>query len=479
MDSDPNQIKENLSQIGTKAAKILLKEWIDNSNNLGFRKNALRIYSSIDDGKNFKFYEHLYLSDEEIEIRTLSGEILNEKYYAHKKIISLFEFALNHAKNMTQKFQALESLNSIDTKKTRKAIKDYLKKTVKSDFKEKIQDFPNEIINPDYNVPISNSVLEICYNLILHDYYVYKCGYNATLRNGLIILLNCEGAGITNISDIQGYKKLKKLEHFLLQRNKIPKISGLSHLLNLKILNLSHNNIEKMENLEVLKNLEELFLTGNKVRKMENLKLTSLKKLYLDRNLISEIGDLEGLSNLETLNLNQNNISELKGLETLKKLKNLYLSYNKVTSINGIQNLGNLISLYLNNNNIIRIQGLEGLLNLKVLSLSNNNIKNIENLNQLENLLKLELSQNQIEKFQGLDKLSKLQELYIDKNQLQKIEGLNGLKSLIILFLEGNKITDFKLKYIEHLKNLNFIFLNDNPLTPESRENYLKRTRFP
>jgi len=479
MDSDPNHIKENLSQIGIKAAKILLKEWIDNSNDLNFRKNALSIYSSIDDAKNFKFYEHLYLSDEDIEIRTLSGEILSQKYFSHKKLVDLFEFALYNAKNMDQKLQAIESLNFIDSKKTRKIIKDYLKKTIKSEFREKVQDFPKEIFNPDYNIPISNSILEVCYNLVLYDYYVNKCGYTATLRNGLIILLNCEGFGITYISDVQGYNKLIKLEHLLLQRNNISKITGLDHLINLKILNLSNNNIEKIENLENLENLEELILTGNKVRIIENLKLSSLKKLFLDRNLITEIGYLEGLYNLESLNLSQNSISELRDLGILKELKVLNLSFNKITVIKGIEKQGNLISLYLNNNNIIRIKGLEGLHNLKVLSLSNNNITRLENLDHLVNLLKLELSNNQIDKFQGLDNLSKLQELYIDKNKIKKIEGLNGLKSLIILFLESNKISDFKFNHIEHLKNLNFIFLNDNPLTPESREYYLKKTRFP
>ena len=54
MDLDPNYIKENLHQIGIKDSKALLKEWIDNSNDIELRKSALRIYSSIDDGKSFK-----------------------------------------------------------------------------------------------------------------------------------------------------------------------------------------------------------------------------------------------------------------------------------------------------------------------------------------------------------------------------------------------------------------------------------------
>ena len=59
------------------------------------------------------------------------------------------------------------------------------------------------------------------------------------------------------------------------------------------------------------------------------------------------------------------------------------------------------------------------------------------------------------------------------------VKGVKNLKSLIILFLERNNIMNFNLKDIEDLRNLNFIFLNDNPLDSESKENYEKRTRFP
>jgi len=479
MDLNPDYIKKNLEQIGKKTARDILKEWIVNSDNISLRETALDLYSSMDEGKEFKFFEQLFLSDEGFEIRVLSGNILRDYYFYHKKFVSLLEFTLNDVNNMDQKFFAVETLNLIDTKKARKIIKDYLKKAIKLSFKKKIYEFPGEIFNSNYDTPIPRSILEVCFNLILYDYYVNSCGYNVTLREGLIILLNCEGGKLDDISEIPAFIKLVKLEHLQLQRNNIQNIRGLSHLTQLKTLNLSQNQIKKIENLDDLNNLQEISFSSNKIRKIENLDIRSLKKVSLDRNLITEITNLDSLSNLELLNLSDNTISRLENLENLCKLKTLNLSLNRIEKISGLENLENLIKLHLNDNRISQISGLKKLVRLKVLSLSNNIIENIDNLDNLTELNKLEISNNKIETFDGLENLKNLQELFIDKNHVKQMEGINNLESLIILFLENNDIKDFKLSHIDNLKNLNFIFLNQNPLTPESWEVYQKRTRFP
>jgi len=479
MDLNPDYIKKNLEQIGKKTARDILKEWIVNSDKISIRETALNLYSSLDEGKEFKFFEQLFLSDESFEIRGFSGNILRNNYFYHKKFVSLLEFTLNDVNNMDQKFFAVEILNLIDTKKARKIIKDYLKKAIKLNFKKKNYEFAEEIFNSNYDTPIPRSILEVCFNLILYDYYVNSCGYNITLREGLIILLNCEGSKLDDISEIQAFNKLVKLEHLQLQRNNIQIIRGLSHLTQLKTLNLSQNQIKKIENLEDLNNLQEISFSSNKIRKIENLDLRSLKKLSLDRNLITEITNLDNLSNLELLNLSDNTISRLKNLGNLCKLKTLNLSLNHIEIISGLENLENLISLHLNDNRISHISGLKRLVSLKVLSLSNNIIENIDNLDNLTELNKLEISNNKIETFDGLENLKNLQELFIDKNRIKQMEGINNLESLIILFLEKNHIKEFNMSYVANLKNLNFIFLNENPLTPESWEIYQKRTRFP
>ena len=226
MDLNPQYIKENINEIGYKESFSLLKDWINSSNDPGFRKEALEVYCHLDNGRNFRFFEQIFLSDENLQMRLLSGNLLKERYINHKKLFSLLEFTLSSVENIDQKFLAIEILNSLKSKKTHKLIKEFLKKSIRKYFSGKIKEFPEEIFNTDYSPSISESVLELCYNLILFDYYKRFHGYNVTLRKGIIILLNCENSNLNSISEIPAFYKLSKLEHLLLQGNKINEINN-------------------------------------------------------------------------------------------------------------------------------------------------------------------------------------------------------------------------------------------------------------
>ena len=89
MELDPDYIKENLNQIGRKEGLALLREWIDSSSDSTVRQKALENYGLLEEGKNFKFFEHLFLSDENLDIRLTAGQILKEKYSKNKKLIPL------------------------------------------------------------------------------------------------------------------------------------------------------------------------------------------------------------------------------------------------------------------------------------------------------------------------------------------------------------------------------------------------------
>jgi len=475
----PQYIKESINEIGNKEAFSLLKDWINNSNDPDLRIEALDVFGHLDNGRNFRFFEQIFLSDEDPKMRLLSGNLLKERYINHKKLISLLEFTLSSVENIDQKFLAIKILNSLKSKKAHKVIKEFLKRSIKKYLSSKINEFPEEIFNTDYTSSIGESVLELCYNLILFDYYKRFHGYNVTLRRGIIILLNCKNSNLNLISEIPAFYKLIKLEHLLLQGNKINEIDNIEHLRNLKVLDLTNNQINEIKNIEALHNLEELKLSKNQIRKIENLNLPKLRKLSLDHNSIIKISNLERLLNLEFLNLGYNAIEKVENLGELYKLKNLNLSNNKIEEISGLDNLTRLISLRLNSNSIKNLSGLDSLFELKILNLSDNLIEHIENLHNLYNLTKFELSNNKIKKIEGLDHLIKLQELFLDKNRITKLEGIENLESLIILFLENNYISEFRMGDIEHLKNLNFIFLNENPLSPESKKQYAKKTRFP
>ncbi|MFX1524397.1 MAG: leucine-rich repeat protein [Promethearchaeota archaeon] len=480
MELDPDFIKENLIEIGKKEGLILLKEFIENSTERLIRRKALEYYGELEDGKNFNFFENIFFSDEDLEMRLIAGKVLKTNYSTHKKLISLLEYALKKMGNMEQKIFSLRTLHSIDSIKVRKIIMEYMKSIIKTRFKNNVEGITEVILKYDYKNNLPESLIEICTNLILNDYYVNVCGFLSTLRKGRIVSLDCESLAIKRIRDITGIKNLNDLEHLNIQRTKIRYLDDLHHFKNLKYLNLSYNTIQEIENLSSLADLEELDLSYNKISKIINLEsLNKLKKLSLANNMVKEIENLDSLVNLEDLNLAHNKIMEIKNLENQVKLKKINLSSNRIEKLTGFEGLTNLIWLSVNNNRISQITGLSSLSNLRLLYISNNQVEKIEGLDNLLNLRKLELSNNRISYLEGLENLPELQELYLDDNSIEKLDGLDYLKNLIILHIGRNKITQFRSDDIKNQTNLNFLFLNENPLDQQSWEHYSKRFRFP
>ncbi|MFX1397094.1 MAG: leucine-rich repeat domain-containing protein [Promethearchaeota archaeon] len=471
---------DNLDRIGKEQVIVLLKEWINNSNDIILRLESLECLGSVDFNleDNFEFFEQLFVSDEYSDVRILSGKILQKCYSNHEKFLELLDYALTKISDARQKLFALDALFQMNKKEARKILEKCMKNLIetrlKGDERALPSDFMDSLKAQDCMPPL---IPEICLNMVLEKYYSNECGYVVSLREGKIVLLNCEGAGLSSIKEIVGLERLIYLEHLLLPRNKIKIIDGLTNLENLKVLNISKNNINKIGNLNILKCLEELDLSHNKIKTIENLyNLRKLKTLNLEYNEIEQIQGLESNIALETLNLNHNKIVDIKNVNTLRNLKNLSLSSNNIKRIASLLALYGLTWLYLNDNCISQISGLTKLDRLKGLYLSNNLIKKIAGLEDLVNLTKLQLSNNQIEKIEGLEQLQKLQELYLDDNQIKELEGLEGLNSLVILFLKNNLITDYK--NVNGLQNLNFLFLNDNPLTVEGKKKYFKRFKF-
>jgi Leucine-rich repeat (LRR) protein len=477
MELNPDYIKENLSEIGKKEGLNLLKELVNSSNVSDIRKKALENFGMLEEGNNFSFFEHLFLSDEDPDIRLIAAKVLKDKYLTHKKLFRLLEYTIKKVDNVDQKIFAVRALNSMKSTKARKILTDYLKDFIKTRFKDKITELE---FNYDYKFPIPELFIEICINLILCDFYEDKCRYLVTIRKGKIVALNCESSNLEKISNIYGFYLLNDLEHLSLQRNNIKRISHLQHLSKLKTLDLSHNKLEKIENLENLEKLEELYLSNNNIRMINNLEsLPKLKKLILSNNEIKFIENLNSLIVLEILDLSHNDISNLSYLDELESLKRLNLSSNNVKKMTGLNKLTNLMWLYLNDNKISQLENLSTLDKLKGLYLSNNIIERIESLENLISLKKLELSGNRIRRLEGLHRLGELQELYLDNNLIEKIEGLEGLNNLIMLHIGRNKIEEFKKESVDHLKSLNFIFLNENPLNQKSFVEYQKKIRFP
>lgn len=95
--------------------------------------------------------------------------------------------------------------------------------------------------------------------------------------------LTIKQKGITDINDIKGLSKIKRLKKLDLSHNQLKSIAGIERFTTLKVLNLSHNNLKNTTGIEKLVNLEELRLYGNDIHEFkERGKLKNLKILDLD-----------------------------------------------------------------------------------------------------------------------------------------------------------------------------------------------------
>ncbi|KAJ4708514.1 protein phosphatase 1 regulatory subunit pprA [Melia azedarach] len=155
---------------------------------------------------------------------------------------------------------------------------------------------------------------------------------------------------MTKIPDVSIFKKLLIFD---VSFNEITSLHGLSKVSNtLKELYVSKNEVPKIEEIEHFYNLQILELGSNRLRVMENLQtLTDLQELWLGRNRF------EDCIALEELYLSHNGIAKMEGLSTLVNLRVLDVSSNKLTSVDDIQNLTRLEDLWLNDNQLESLEG--------------------------------------------------------------------------------------------------------------------------
>ncbi|GAA4470408.1 hypothetical protein GCM10023189_58950 [Nibrella saemangeumensis] len=125
--------------------------------------------------------------------------------------------------------------------------------------------------------------------------------------------------------------------------------------------------------------LEELYLDRNAIRKIENLEtLTRLKVLSMTYNELERIEHLDTLTRLQVLDLQFNKIGRIENLEKNTELKLLGLSSNQIDSLAGITHLQLLTTLYMGHNRLQRLDELSQLPNLKRITLTNNQIISIK-----------------------------------------------------------------------------------------------------
>jgi len=234
------------------------------------------------------------------------------------------------------------------------------------------------------------------------------------------------------------------LRKFLPLMNMVP--AGFEGALYFPAVNLNWNPALRMTELDLWSTPAhgpEFIITNEDIELLRHM--TSLTRLNLFGNSITDISSLAGLTNLTYLNLSYNRVTDLTPLVGLTNLTFLGLTSNPIESITPLAGLTNLTFLGLNRTQVSDVTPLAGLVNLTTLGLNNNQITSILPLAGLTSLEWLLLSSNQIADISALAEFANLNILVLDGNQITDLSPLAGLVNFYDfgLDLRNNQIADW------------------------------------
>ncbi|XP_057545686.1 protein phosphatase 1 regulatory inhibitor subunit PPP1R7 homolog [Amaranthus tricolor] len=212
------------------------------------------------------------------------------------------------------------------------------------------------------------------------------------------------------------------LEELVLRDNKLMKIPDVSIFKNLLVFDVSFNEIPSLNGLSKVSN--------------------TLKELYVSKNEVTKIEEIEHLHGLQILELGSNRLRVMENLETLIDLQELWLGRNRIKFIN-LCGLKRIKKLSLQSNRLTSMKGLEECVALEELYLSHNGISKMEGLSTLFNLRVLDVASNKLTAIEDIEKLTRLEDLWLNDNQIVSLEGLletvlGSRETMTTVYLEHN-----------------------------------------
>ena len=239
--------------------------------------------------------------------------------------------------------------------------------------------------------------------------------------------------GIKNTSSIPSYKILKDeekefVEFVLGDFHELHKLSDLNIFAKMTSLTLLNESISNIENL--------IFNIPNK---------QAMKFLCLNENQITNMRNIELLTNLEELHLNYNYIEKIEStLSELKKLKKFWICENKIKKIENLPE--NIENFWIANNLIEKIpDDIARYKKIKFLNISGNFIIDLKDIYSIE-------------------KLTKLKRLYLsDINYGENpICQYSNYRSLLIHIFPNIEILDQMIISPEERKEVESLFIKKN-----------------
>ena len=309
---------------------------------------------------------------------------------------------------------------------------------------------------------------------------------NVDSLEDLVFFPNLESLTLRNLTldNLEGIENCKKLIKFSVSDMQIEDYSILSRLNNIEEIgifgnnSLTNTNFENfIDNIKSFSKLNKLTLYSAKLDDISLLKelenIESLNYLNLAFNTIKNLEPLKNLTNLESLDLRNNMIIDISPLSSLIKLKTLYLSNNHIIDITPLASNKNLMYLYLKGNSEIdgnrnnyEEQELKELDEIgKILDRNGRIYLDIEQLGLFHNYKNLDLGNSNLSTLDILDGMAQIEDVNLNGNKLtledeKSQEILSSMKNLKYLYLQNNQLTD--ISAINNLKNLRVLFLNGN-----------------
>ncbi|KAK1354799.1 Protein phosphatase 1 regulatory subunit pprA [Heracleum sosnowskyi] len=262
----------------------------------------------------------------------------------------------------------------------------------------------------------------------------------------------------SRIGDLVNLKKLSFRQN-LLDDSGIEPLCHWTSISELQELVLRDNQIKKLPDVSILKSLLVFDISFNEISSLNGLsKFTStLKELYVSKNEVPKIEEIEHFHDLQLLELGSNRLRVMENLQNLTQLQELWLGRNRIKAIN-LCGLKCIKKLSLQSNRLTSMLGLKECVSLEELYLSHNGISQMEELSTLLNLRVLDVSSNKLTSIHDIENLTLLEDLWLNDNQISSLEGIAGAvagsrEKLTTIYLEHNPCANSQ-DYITTVRNI-------------------------